>query len=330
MKRRLAAKEGFAWERVGTEDPGPALARAFAAAGLSADRAGELLRAGAERWANVPEGNEYAATADGLDFRDEVLFFGGGGGRTSLLLVYRVPLAGLGSALDVDGGKRSMRVEIRSALRDSTYAFVARREKELSSDPTAEPGAALVAVDSMTVEPGSYRLVSQVEDVVSGKTGTKSSEIDAPSFAGDALALSSLLIAEDVTTDFREKGLARRGDYRIRPRPDRTFRRGEKVHAYFEIFGQKPDRDGRFYAEVAYSLEGEGEFSARFRGTEKGRIRPGSAAKGGSVSRGPTSPHAIAIETNDLSPGTYALVVEATDLSSGSFVRGRAEFFVRE
>ncbi|MBM3321273.1 MAG: GWxTD domain-containing protein [Candidatus Eisenbacteria bacterium] len=333
-RRRVETGEGFAWDVMGEEDPAAARARALAAFSLDSTGVGIRTREGLEWWERVPERNEHASPPSELVLEPSVSVFGRPDSLSSVLIGVGIPAGPLGRAREVDSGRSSMRIEMRTALRDSTFSVAATGRKEIILDvaPGVEPPLRLVAVDSLVSEPGPYRLAIAVEDLAGGGGGVFEADIDVPDFTDGSMRMSDLLFAEKATTDFRQKGPVRRGDYRIDPRPDRAFRKGERVYVYFELHGVKPDRDGRFYTEIVFSLSSESgaPFSARFGGTEKGRLSEGSAAEIGNVSRASSSVHAIAIETSGLSPGAYALVIEARDLSSGEQARGAGRFIMQE
>ncbi len=292
------------------------------------------LRAGEELWRNVTERNEHEPATSEIPFDLNVSLFGRPDSLACVFSSIEVPFDRLGRALDVDRGERSVRLEVGSTLRDSTYAIVLRGRRTSVSVP--EPGAGakagLVLVDTLTAKPGRYRMLLEVEDLAAGKSGFAEISLAVPSFAGDTLRFGGPILAERITTDFRASGVARRGEYRIDPKPDATFRRGAPVHVYFELYGLRPDRDGRFYSEIAYSLVAPGgeAYEGRFRGTEKGRLRRGEIERCRTVSRAPTSVHSIEIETSGLPPNEYDLVVEVVDRSTGGSIRTEKRFILYE
>ncbi|MFH1681034.1 MAG: GWxTD domain-containing protein [Candidatus Eisenbacteria bacterium] len=334
IRRRLDTGEGFVWEVMGEEAADSARALALANLSLDPERDFDASSAGREWWEGVPERNEHAPPPAGLAFEQWVCALAREDSLACLLVGVEIPCRSLGRAIEVDAGRSSMRIELRTALRDSTYSLVARGRKNISCeiDPGGETPSRLIVVDSIAPSPGSYHLVIAVEDLAGGKGGIFQTDLDVPDLTGGSLCMSGLLLAEKAATSFREKGLVRRGDYRIDPRPSGSFRKGEVVHVYFEVYGVGPDRDGRYYSETAYSLSGKrpGGFSARFGGTEKGRLSAGDATKAGSVSRESSSVHLMAIETSDLPPDTYTLAVETRDLSSGETARAVGRFVVEE
>ncbi len=334
IRRRVETGEGFAWDVMGEEDPEAARGRVLAAFSLDSKEAALRTRTGLGWWERVPERNEHASFPSELVLESSVSVLARPDSLACILVGVGIPAGPLGRAREVDAGKATIRIELRTAVRDSGYSVAASGRKEIVREiaPGKEPPLRLVAIDSLVVEPGTYRLAVAVEDLAGGGGGIFETDIEVPDFKDGSMRISDLLFAEKAATDFREKGSVRRGDYKIDPRPDRTFRKGERVHVYFELHGVKPDRDGRFYTEIAFSLSSENgaPFSARFGGTEKGRLSEGSAAEIGSVSRASSSVHAIAIETSGLSPGAYALVIEARDLSSGREARGAGRFIMQE
>jgi GWxTD domain-containing protein len=333
--RRLESGEGLLRDLVGEENPESALSRALENLGVAPERLEGLALRGRDRWEDVPERNEQATPASGLSFDHDVSAFGRADELTDILVGIRIPSAELSPAIEIDaGGARTLRGEIRMALRDSTYAPLWRSRKPLTRRIQAGERAedALLFVDSFAVKPGAYQLVLQVDDLVSGERGVAAEPLVVRSSPADRLLLSDLLFAEKASSSFRDTGELLRGEYRIDPRPGGVFRKGEPVHAYFEACRLAPDRDGRFYCEITYALSGtmQGPFEARFRGTEKGRLASGRAETRSSVSREAKSPHAIAIESSGLRPDTYTLTIEVKDLATGGTARAEGRFRIEE
>ncbi|MFH1277502.1 MAG: GWxTD domain-containing protein [Candidatus Eisenbacteria bacterium] len=304
-----------------------AMDEAFRAEGLVPEEGRRLVGEGARLWDEVPERNGFAPeTGRSVGFVHDYWAFPGADGKTDVLVALLVP----DSASVRDGAPVIFRR--RAAIRDSVLAIVARGEDTaLRGGVGGDPAGGFVTVDTFSVAPGEYQLVLRLDEEGAGPREIRFTNIVVPDYGGPDIRVGGPVVAGKVTTSFRQKGLYERREHRIVPRPGGRFSRGETVHFYFEIGHVREDRDGRYYMEIDYRLEGPpGDWAASFGGTDGGKFEPGRIEKFASVLRGPGGGRHIALETAGLPAGAYALVLEARDLTSDRTDRVSADFTITE
>lgn len=101
--------------------------------------------------------------------------------------------------------------------------------------------------------PYALEVLSDDRSVVAGTRG----ELEASAFAEEGLALSDVLVARSVEPAV--EGARTRRQFRIVPAADLTFRQGEPVGIYFEVYGLEPgpdDGSARYSVEVRVTGEG--------------------------------------------------------------------------
>jgi len=96
--------------------------------------------------------------------------------------------------------------------------------------------------------PGRYRLNVVAKDIVGGNMTNYEQAIDVPRFEDDTLASSSLILADQIQkVDTRSIGAGPFviGTTKVRPRVDDTFKRGEKMGIYLQLYNFEPDEKTR-------------------------------------------------------------------------------------
>ncbi len=111
---------------------------------------------------------------------------------------------------------------------------------------------------TVPLAPGMYRLELVVKDLVGETMGTYRTAMRVPEFDDEALAASSLIIAdkiERVPTRSLGTGQFVIGSSKVRPRIDDSFKRGEKMGIYMQIynFGQS-EETSRPEGNVTYQI----------------------------------------------------------------------------
>ena len=106
--------------------------------------------------------------------------------------------------------------------------------------------------------PGVYRLTVAAKDVIGGNTTTYEQRLDVPRFEDDQLAMSSLVLADQIEklpTNSIGTGQFVIGASKVRPRVNGKFRRDEKVGIYLQLYNFETDAithkpDGEIQYEV--------------------------------------------------------------------------------
>ena len=102
-----------------------------------------------------------------------------------------------------------------------------------------EVGRASVYNKSLPLAPGMYRLELVVKDLVGETMGTYRTAMRVPAFDDEALATSSLIIADKIErVPIRSLGTGQFviGSSKVRPRIDDSFKRSERMGIYMQIY----------------------------------------------------------------------------------------------
>ena len=96
----------------------------------------------------------------------------------------------------------------------------------------------------LSLVPGVYRLTVAAKDVVGGNTTTYEQRIDVPRFEDDQLAMSTLVLADEIEKlpiNSIGTGQFVIGASKVRPRVNTKFRRDEKVGIYLQVYNFQLD-----------------------------------------------------------------------------------------
>ena len=109
----------------------------------------------------------------------------------------------------------------------------------------------LLSQRAMELPQGTYNIVVEVGDRISGSIGTFRTE-RLLSVSESRLDMSDLLLAKkiELVKPFPET----RMDLRIAPNPLRAYRTGESAYVYMEIYNLKKDEFGRTQYEITYTI----------------------------------------------------------------------------
>ena len=121
-----------------------------------------------------------------------------------------------------------------------------------------EVGRASVYNKSVPLAPGMYRLELVVKDLVGETMGTYRTALRVPEYDDEALAASSLIIADKIErVPIRSLGTGQFviGSSKVRPRIDDSFKRNEKMGIYMQIYnlGQS-EETSRPEGNVTYQI----------------------------------------------------------------------------
>ena len=170
------------------------------------------------------------------------------GDQMRLEIAYAIPLDKLkasdAQALVMDDGL---------FLFDYLWRDIYRNVRPLGQKQPAEGGGPqyLLGQRAMTLPQGTYNVVIEVGDRVSGSVGTFRTE-RLLTVSESSLDMSDLLLAKQIemVNPFPEK----RTDLRIAPNPLRAYRSGGSAFVYLEIYNLTQDDFGRTEYQITYSL----------------------------------------------------------------------------
>jgi hypothetical protein len=117
----------------------------------------------------------------------------------------------------------------------------------------------------MSLVPGVYRLTIAAKDVVGGNTTTYEQRIDVPRFDDDQLAMSTLVLADQIEKlpiNSIGTGQFVIGASKVRPRVNTRFRRDEKVGIYMKVYNFELD-------PLTHKAEGEIQYQVLKNGTNE-------------------------------------------------------------
>jgi GWxTD domain-containing protein len=293
-------------------------------AGLWAVRRPDRVVASAVR----QQGDAYRPQARALNFHFDTADFRGEGGKSRLEVYYGVPLAEL-----PEGERAGGRLERGLALFDSLWTPVFRKVEpmpyQVGAGVEREAGTLLVDQAALNLPPGRYRLGVQVRDPEGGLEGAYTRELEVEDYAGRALRLSDIELAGEVVEDpaVREKG-----GRRVTPLPSATYRPGQSVMIYYEVYGLTPDASGRTRYRMDYRIvPQQGRPVAvrvlravgRLLGIEQEKVVTISYEQTGEAV---TEFNYLEIDVSGSKGGRYELGVTVTDLNSRAQASKKATF----
>lgn len=244
---------------------------------------------------------------------------------TDVDIYYGLPTADL-TFQEQPNGSYKATIESGFAVYDTLWNVEGRvRDRvELVSPgrPNQERGSIHVDTRSMTLEGGQRILLSvQAEDMTSGRLQAYQENVTIARYDTVRLAMSDIVVAGNIrkadSTDARKfvrNGLC------IIPMASRSFKRGQPLYVYFEIYNLTRGKD---FGETEYEVEhavrvGSGESGSIF-GTV-GRILGGTGRRVG-VSRviegiRSSEYQNFQLDTSTMPTGAYTIIITVHDLKS--------------
>lgn len=198
-----------------------------------------------------------------------------------------------------------------------------------AGDLTKQQGAFVPDVAKIEVPPGKYRMEVSVKDRLSGRMGTYRQDVEVNNYTRGALRLSSLELAWQVSKGEEGDGFSKRG-MRVIPLPTRTFRKGQNVFVYYEIYNLKPDAAGvtRHTLEYTVRTEGGGLLSKVLPNLIGKRLEVAVSQEQAGMQE--AEYRYIELDLKGLSSGKGTLTVTVKDLNSGQVVQRELAFTMVE
>jgi GWxTD domain-containing protein len=278
-------------------------------------------------------------SADSLPFYAFPAVFRDAAGNPEVSLYFGVPT----SALQMPEGPEGTRMAYGARMlieEPGSGDSVAAREADsvivaVQHSPSRDQGVLIPDVlrSGLPSEPHDYRYRLRVRDLISTASGTLTGEFEAPDLSG--FSASTLLLASRVEPS-GEAGKFNRGGFKVVPLPSLTFRAGQPVYLYYELYGMTAGEDGRYRTHTQYTIRtrerkrniavkllnsvGSLVGSGKERGEEVGIEVDGEGASADRVAE------TLALDMNDSEPGLYEIEVRVEDRTSGRKVERRAPF----
>ena len=138
----------------------------------------------------------------------------------------------------------------------------------------------------------------------------------------DSLYISDLILAADIVEDEHPSKYNIRG-HLISPMPNGSYKAGQPVYVYYEIYNLKPDDQGRKFIKVEYLISSTGgslslakkiiSTLGRLIGVRNEMGRVVTTFEREIDKRGNIDPIYLSVDPTGYTPGTYNLMVSVQD-----------------
>ena len=255
---------------------------------------------------------------------------GESGDKSRLEVYYGVPVL---DAID-DGGEEVV-FERGIALFDSSWTPVYRRLEPMPVRvDVGGVEAGTLAIDELALQvlPGRYYLGLQINHPASGRRGGYTQELVVEDYVVAGLKISDIELAGRVQVD---SSATDKGGVEVISLPSRTYKAGQPVVIYYEVYGLKGDDFGNTKYRVDYRITPrEGKLSGvqvlralgRLLGIEEKAVVTISYERTGTVS---DEYNYLEIDPGESKPGRYEIAVAITDLNAGQTAEKTVTFFIR-
>jgi len=284
----------------------------------------------------IPEHYDVPPGVEPLEFYYDLATFRGSSGATRLEVYVGVPLNKVG--IDTTTNQPLFRVEMVVALLDFKGQEINRQRNQLVF-PAIErerikEGMFVPDVLAIEVPQGNYKLAIQLKDQVSGKWDVYVQELNVPAYV-DSLGISDLELAWTIQNTAKE-GKFRKGPLWVVPMPSRSYKHGQGVFIYYQLYNLQRDPFGRTKYRVSYTIRRDIRRGFSILGAMVAMVQKLFPSDEEQVSvayerSGTESYEAIhfELESQTLKPGLNQIEVRVTDLNSGKSV-SKAAFFQLE
>ena len=265
-----------------------------------------------------------------LDFHSASADFRGADDKSRLEVYYGVPVL---DAID-DGGDEVV-FERGIALFDSSWTPIYRRLDPMPvrvDEGGVEAGTLAIDELALQVLPGRYYLGLQVNHPASGRRGGYTQELVVEDYAVAGLKISDIELAGRVQVD---ASATDKGGVEVISLPSRTYKTGQPVVIYYEVYDLKIDDFGQTKYRVDYRITPrEGKLSGvqvlralgRLLGIEEKAVVTISYERTGT---GSDEYNYLEIDPGESKPGRYEIAVAITDLNGEQTAEKMVMFFIR-
>ena len=265
----------------------------------------------------------------------QVVSFRGEDGRTDLEFHYGLPVDSTDFRPVPDGFRADF---VRGLfLFDQDWNSLSRQKDTTRFRRDTRPDSAGITLKTgrltASLSPGSHPVSLEFRNPWSDNVGQLRGRMDVPSYRGDTLMISDLLLASDIKSS--RPGAPDRHSLTVAPNPTLQYVPGGRIHLYYEIYNltRSPQRGATRFG-VTTSVSARRDSMNGFRKIWRGMKRALGMGKGDrSVSTYSEFEGAAATEHQysvvDISgwrPGQYVLSLEVKDLTTGRQVRKQVEF----
>ena len=256
-----------------------------------------------------------------LDFHYSLADFKGRDDRSLLEIYYGVPILP-GHYMSEENVTRQVLTH-HAALISSSLDTVYRQSDELTYEAAgnqAGEGIQVPGVLKLNLPQGAYRLEVKSQDRVRGRMGIYQQQVVVESYGEDELQISDLELAWQVGEE-KTAGKFTKGNLYVVPMPSRTYKKGQSVFVYYEIYNLAKDEFGQTNYKISYTITSRdtpgraGNISRLFRwGTGKREELAITYEQQGAAAQ---EVEYVELDLGDQVPGRYSLKVSIIDLNSG-------------
>jgi hypothetical protein len=228
---------------------------------------------------------------------------------------------------ETSAGQRTSRLQVYGRVSGLTGNTVFEFDDEIVNEFTetqweAQKYSTSIYNRPLKLPPGRFKLTVLLKDAVSGKLGTIEQGLTAPSFPLDKLAASPVIVTSEllpVSPEELKRDPYIFGRFRVRPRLDATFHKGEYLGAYFEIYNVAVDpSQTKPQVKVEYQIQrSKGEVVVPYRDVSRS-----------SVAERDLIVVPLYVDISPLGPGQYTILFRITDPVKNEATESRASFSV--
>lgn len=279
----------------------------------------------------TPEYFDLPPGVEALEFYYDLATFEGGPSRTKMEVYFGIPVEHV-VATEIEDHLVSQ-VEYTVAVVDEEGDIVHRERDQLTfaGQQNSKPGTFVPQMMTVRLRPGTYRLAVQLADLHSDKWGLYHQDLDVPAY-GDSLKLSDLELAWSISKT-TGPGRFQKGDVSVIPMPSRSYRMGQSVFIYYEVYNLGKDEFGQSSYQVTYTLRQNirrgfnpfGALDAKIRKFIR-RVEPELVV---SYQRAGTDSSEVIyfeLDTRKVKPGFHQIEVEVADLNANTSASKNAVF----
>ena len=267
-----------------------------------------------------------------LDFHYSLADFRGEDGNSLLEVYYGVPILPAHYMGDEDVTRQVLthHASLISSSLDTVYRQTDGLTYEAAGNQAGE-GILVPGVLKLTLPPGAYRLEVKSQDRLRGRMGAYRQHVVVEPYGKSRLQISDLELAWQVAAENVDNRF-RKGDLNVVPMPSRTFKRGQSVFVYYEIYNLAKDEFGRTNYNVSYTITSKdtpGRMSNisrlfRWRTGRREELAVTYEQQGESVDE----VEYVELALGEQVPGRYSLKVSITDKNSGESAEKDAVFVI--
>ncbi len=271
-----------------------------------------------------------------LDFYFYTASFRGDNDKTAMEVYYGIPTRDL-TYRDGNAGRLAHLVR-GVAVYDDENRPVYRIDDDMvlraSGVVDTSGGTFIPAIDRILLPAGVYRVDVQVMDRNSGRTQIYREDRNLKAYSGMNLMLSEVEMGARI--DVAERGRFVKGDIEVIPMASRTYRFGEPVFIYYEIYNLKRDEFGSTKYRISYEIRSLGRTSVGARvlsglGRLIGKREEGNviSIEYEHVGTATDEPAYLELDMGASEPGRQVLKILVLDENSGQTGRAAITFDIR-